>query len=79
MLFIRSVHRVLFHFDIYRHRIHTTHQGDMSNGPRAERMTPASSRCTYQRRVVTNDVCGSGFVRNTVVKLFHGLRGLPPL
>jgi hypothetical protein len=67
VLFIRSVHRVI-HFDIYRHRIRTTHQGDMSNGPRAELMAPASSRCAYQRKVVTNDVCGIDFVRNSAVK-----------
>jgi hypothetical protein len=73
VLFIRSVHRVI-HFDIYRHRIRTTHQGDVSNGPRTELMAPAPSRCAYQRRVLTNDVCGSGFVRNTSVKLFQGSR-----
>ena len=37
-------------------------------------MVPAFSRCAYQRRVLTNDVCGSGFVRNTSVKLFQGSR-----
>ena len=77
VLFIRSVHRVI-PFGIYRHRMSTTHQGDVSNEPRAELMAPASSQCAYQRRVLTNDVCGSGFVRNTAVKLFHG-EGLPPL
>jgi hypothetical protein len=37
-------------------------------------MAPAPSRCAYQWRVLTNDVCGSGFVHNTSVKLFQGSR-----
>ena len=75
MLVNISVYRVI-HIGIYHHRIRTTHhKGNVSNGPRAELMAElmalASSRCAYQRRVVKNDVLGSGFVRNTAVELFQ--------